>query len=245
MGSISLEAFDSNLRGKYSHWILPSVDICTLPDGFQDQILSGNPAIQTSILLMAKSDSKSWLISAPWDLTFTPESPTDWSLILSLLPHLKKPILIVTAPKCNAPFAFWAKCLTQNTLSPTCVSLRYPPSEISQANQLQQTGIPYSIFFPKLDLMTELQFTKIASILPSSIQQSIQSLDLRSIYRELRGAGASLCLSQVDSRVSTNTSGFQQYNAMWYYPENNEALRLHISELRMILRTVTELLSGP
>jgi len=66
----------------------------------------------------------------------------------------------------------------------------------------------------------------------------MQSLDLRSLYRELRGAGASLCLSLTDSRTGA-------YHSNWFYPEINSALRLHTSDLRMILRTVTERLAEP
>jgi hypothetical protein len=246
MGSISLEAFDANLRGKYSQWILPSHDFCALPNGFQDQILSGTPAFQTTILLMAKQDTRAWILSYSWDMTFIPESPTDWSLLLSILQHLKKPILVVTTPKCIAPAGFWQKCLTSSgvTIAPTCIALR----ESSDASQtLQPTGFPHTIFFPRLDTVTESQFMKIPSSLLPSIQQSVQSLDLRSLYRDLRGAGASLCLSLIDSRFATGSPNqsvqLPSYNAMWFYPENNAALRLNISDLRMILRTVTERLT--
>ena len=81
-------------------------------------------------------------------------------------------------------------------------------------------------------------------MLANTAQQSLSSIDLRSLYRDLRGAGASLCLSFIDSRVPgvfTQSNGSMPlYNAMWFYPEINGALRLHISDLRTILRTVTE-----
>lgn len=228
MSSISLEAFDSNLRGKYTQWILPSQDFCALPGGFQDQILSGTPAFQTSILLMSKQDSRAWLLAYSWDMSFTPDSPTDWSLMVSVIQHLKKPVLIVTTPKCIAPIAFWQKCLVgQNQITiPTCVALRDIQSEAGAY------GIPHSIFFPRLDLITESQFMKIPSSLPASLQTYIQTLDLRSLYRDLRGAGASLSLT--NSPIS----------AMWFYPEINGALRLHTSDLRMVLRTLTERLDS-
>lgn len=234
MGSISLEAFDATIRNKYTQWILSS-DTCTLPNGFQDQVLSGTPSIQTTILLLSKQDSKAWLLAYPWDLTFIPESNQEWSLLLSILQHLKKPILIVTTPKCNAPPAFWHKC---QSMPITLVSLRDSTSE-------PYMGYPYAVFFPRLDTITDTQFMGLQSILPSAVQQSIQTTDLRSLYRELRGAGASLCLSQINSQfTTTNASGtMPSYNATWFYPENNVALRLHISDLRMILRTVTERLT--
>jgi hypothetical protein len=245
MASISLEAFDATLRGKYTQWILPSQDFCALPNGFQDQILSGTPAFQTSIILMAKQDSRAWLLAYPWDMSFIPESPTDWSLLLSVIQHLKKPILIVTTPKCVVPGAFWQKCMTgTNGTTPTGVSLKDLNSDAGT-----QSAVPHSIFFPKLDTITEAQFMKIPTSLMPGIQSYIQSLDLRSLYRDLRGAGASLCLSLTDSRLTTDnfrgsTLGTMlPYSAMWFYPENNAALRLHLSDLRMILRTVTERLS--
>ena len=259
MSSISLEAFDANLRGKYTQWVLPSQDFCALPGGFQDQILSGTPAFQTTILLMTKQDSRAWLLAYSWDMSFTPDSPTDWSLMVSVIQHLKKPVLLVTTPRCIAPAAFWQKCLVgqSQAVIPTCVALRDIGSEAgvqSPGQPLgqplgQPSGIPHSIFFPKLDLITESQFMEIPSSLPASVQAYIQSLDLRSLYRDLRGSGASLCLSLADSRSTDNFRGPNQngtmllYSAMWFYPETNGALRLHLSDLRMVLRTVTERLA--
>jgi hypothetical protein len=248
MNSISLEAFDANLRGRVSQWILPSEELSSLPNGFYDQLISGSAQFQTSILLLSKQDSKAWHLAYPWEMTFIPESNTDWSLLLSILQHLKGPQLIVASPKIQVPQAFWQKCMSFGQgKAPTCVSLKY----ISDSNQ--GTLLPHSIFFPKLDLITDTQFIKIPSIFPLSVQQSIQNLDLRSIYRELRGSGASLCLSLTESRVGvpyTNQVGtFQQngstpsYLATWFYPEINGALRLHLSDLRTILRTVTERLA--
>lgn len=221
MPSISLEAFDGELKGKLSQWnILP--DTYSLPHGFQDQLLSSIPAFQTTILVLSKQESKAWLLSYSWDLTFVPDSPTDWSLLLSILQHRKKPALIVTTPKCQVPAAFWQKCLP----SVTGVMLR----DITEASPIGYP--PHSIFFPKLDSIADTVFIKAA-------QQTIQTLDLRSIYRDLRGAGATLCLSLSDSHVSQVPS----YSALWFYPENNGALRLHVSELRTILRTVTDRLA--
>ena len=241
MGSISLEAFDANLRGRISQWILPS-DICSLPNGFHDQLISGNAPFLTSILLLSKQDSKAWQLAYPWDMTFIPESPTEWSLLLSIIQHLKAPVLLVTCPRLQVPLAFWQKCLTLKTV-PTCVCLR--DLETQTHIQIQNTFLPHFIFFPKLDLLTDTQFIKIQTTLPLPIQQSVQNLDLRSIYRELRGSGASLCLSLTESRFGSFQQNGQMpsYNATWFYPEINGALRLHLSDLRMILRTVTERLA--
>ena len=248
MSSISLEAFDANLRGKISQWILPSEETCSLPNGFIDQLISGSAAFQTSILLLSKQDSKAWHLAYPWEMTFVPESSTDWSLLLSILPHLKGPQLIVTSPKLQVPLAFWQKAMTLGQgKTPTFVSLKYI-SDSTTGNLL-----PHSIFFPKLDLITDTQFIKIPSIFPVAVQTSIKDLDLRSIYRELRGSGASLCLSLTESRggvpYTHQVGTFQQngstpsYVATWFYPEINGALRLHLSDLRTILRSVTERLA--
>jgi hypothetical protein len=241
MGSISLEAFDENLRGRISQWILPS-DLCSLPNGFYDQLISGSAPFQTHILLLSKQDSKAWHLAFPWEMTFTPESQTDWSLLLSMLQHLKAPVLVVTSPKLNVPQGFWQKAMNMPKV-PTFICLKDISAE-------SQTLLPHAIFFPKLDLITDTQFIKCASNLAPAVQQTIKNLDLRSIYRELRGSGASLCLSLIESRsgnMSSITQGSIQqissspiYNATWFYPEINGALRLHLSDLRSILRSVTE-----
>uniref|UniRef100_A0A6C0AMV0 Uncharacterized protein n=1 Tax=viral metagenome TaxID=1070528 RepID=A0A6C0AMV0_9ZZZZ len=243
MGSISLEAFDENLRGRISQWILSSPEICSLPNGFYDQLISGSAPFQTNILLLSKKDSKAWHLAFPWEITFVPESQTDWSLLLSILQHLKSPILVVTSPKLNVPQAFWQKAMS-NPKVPTFICLK----DISSDSQ--QTVLPHAIFFPRLDLLTDTQFIKATTGLGNNpaIQQLIQTLDLRSIYRELRGSGASLCLTMIDSRSGTQSpvqliGSMPNYNATWFYPENNGALRLHLSDLRMILRTVTERLA--
>jgi hypothetical protein len=231
MSSLSLEAFDGNLKGKLSQWILPPNSPCILPDGFQDQILHGPTPFQHNILLTTKQESKAWLVAHPWDMVFTPEQPTDWSLFLSIVQQLKRRTLIMTTPKCRAPQALWQK-----------LSLIQPQVTSAVLTQLQEDNtaycIPTTVFFPKLDHVSESQFSSMVSTLHSSITPYIQSLDLRSIYRELRGAGASLCISLTDSRSTV-------YHSMWYYPEENGALRLHTSEARMMLRTVTERLAEP
>jgi hypothetical protein len=246
MESISLEAFDVPLRGRLSHWILPSRDSCGLPPGFQDQLITGNAAFQYSILLLSKQDSRSWNLSFPWDMTFTPETANDWSLLLSIIGHLKTPLLIVGAPLLQVHNAFWQKCMMLAKVNITFVSLMYPDSANNQISHF-----PMAIFFPKLDLVTDTQFIKMVGGLPTAIQQSIGNLDLRSIYRELRGSGASLCLSLVDSSRTAGTRGVQQngtmpiYNATWFYPETNGALRLHLSDIRMALRTITDGMAIP
>jgi hypothetical protein len=237
MSSISLEALDVNLRGRYTQWILPSADACALPRGFQDQILSGSQAFQTQILLLSKTDSKAWYLCYPWDMTFIPETPTDWSLILSVIQHLKKPVLIITTPNCHAPDAFWAKLLAFPAPTPTCCSL----VALGAHSAGTLLTAPHTIFFPSLQDLSEEDFLKGAQWILPAAKQCIQSLDLRTLYRELRGAGASLCLSQMDARHIPGS--ISQFSAMWFYPEINGALRLHLSDLRSILRTVTERLT--
>lgn len=243
MASISLEAFDGTLKGKLSMWILPSQESCALPNGFQDQVLSG-VTYQTQILLITKQESKAWFLSHSWDMTFVPETTTDWSLLLSIVQHLKKPVLIVTTPKCVAPQAFWQKCQAMQQNAPTCVQLKdlYNSTISVSQNSTLVSVLPSFIFFPKLDSISDTEFMKIPSSLPSAVQQSIQTLDLRTLYRELRGAGASLCLSlTVDSRLTNGSVPF--FSTTWFYPESNGALRLHVSELRSVLRTVTDRLA--
>jgi hypothetical protein len=240
MGSISLEAFDENLRGRISQWVIPS-ETCSLPNGFYDQLISGSAPFQTHILLSSKQDSKAWHLAFPWEMTFIPESLTDWSLFLSVLQHLKSPILIVTTPKVQVPQAFWQKAL-MNAKSPTFICLK----NITSDSQL--TVLPHAIFMPKLDLITDTQFIKATTGFAPAVQALLQTLDLRSIYRELRGSGASLCLSMIDQRLGTQGSvqlvgSMPTYNATWFYPEINGALRLHLSDLRSILLTVTERLA--
>lgn len=237
MSSISLEALDETLRGRYTQWILPTSDICSLPRGFQDQILSGSPQITTHILLMAKTDSRAWHLSFPWDMTFCPETNTDWSLLLSVFQHLKKPLLIVTTPTIRTPDAFWAKCLSMPQPTPTCVALLSPSTSGPGASIIH----PHAIFFPCLQDITEDEFLKAPQSVGSYARQSIQTVDLRTLYRELRGAGASLCLSQGDPRHVPGSA--IHYSAMWFYPETNGTLRFHLSDLRIILKTITDRLT--
>lgn len=233
MSSISLEAFDGNLKGKLSQWILPS-NTCALPPGFQDQIMSGSNPFSTSIFLTSKTESKGWLLAYSWDMTFSPDTPTDWSLILSVIQHLKKPILIVTSPSTTVPQAFWQKCLTGAGII-TCVCLKEisdlasPPSPAVGSPPSQ--GIPYfAIFFPHLETINEAQLTQ--CLLPF-----LKDIDHRSLYRELRGSGASICLSISDSKKTP------QYTPMWFYPEKNSSLALAPSDLRSALVALSERLT--
>ena len=232
--SISLEAFDDSVRGRYIHWIVPHDGPCSLPHGFQDQVLIGSTQFQCHILLHTKQDNRAWLLAFPWEMTFCPETPTEWSLLLSILQHLRKPVLIVTTPTCRVPDAFWAKCLSMPAPSPTCVSLLYATTPSPGASHLQ----PHVIFFPSLQTMAEDEFQKASTCLSAPASNTLQSLDLRTLYRELRGAGASLCLSQIDSRHGPGS--LAHYTAMWFYPEMNGSLRIQLSELRTILKTITD-----
>ena len=240
MSSISLEAFDGTLKGKLSMWMLPNQESCALPNGFQDQVLSGSTPYQTQILLITKQESKAWFLSHSWDMTFVPETTQDWSLLLSIVQHLKKPVLIVTTPKCIVLPAFWQKCQSMQP-APTCVQLKDISVTSLTQNSTLVSVLPSFIFFPKVDSISDTEFMKIPSCLPSAVQQSIQTLDLRTLYRELRGAGASLCLSLNDSRLTNGSMPL--FSTMWFYPESNGALRLHVSELRSVLRTVTDRLA--
>lgn len=233
MSSISLEAFDGNLRGKLSQWILPS-NTCALPLGFQDQLLSGSNPFSTSILLTCKTESKGWLLAYSWDMMFCPDSPTDWSLILSVIQHLKKPILIVTTPNTAVPQAFWQKCLTGAGIV-SCVCLKEIGDLVSStpstlANAPSQ-AIPYfAIFFPNLETINEAQLTQ--CLLPF-----LKDIDHRSLYRELRGSGASICLSISDSKK------IPQYTPMWFYPEKNTSVFLSPPDLKSALLALSERLT--
>ena len=209
-------------------WIVTSSDNCSLPQGFQDQILSGHPNFQTTILILSKQDAKAWLLAYSWDLTFIPESNTDWSLLLSILQHMKKPILVVTTPQCKVPDAFWQKCITQSVPATTCVALRTSAADHSNS-------LPTTLFYPPLQEYTEDEFVKFNQTLHPLLKAGLQTLDLRTLYKELRGSGASICLSQIDSRMG--------YSPMLFYPDITGELRLDVSDLRKILRTVTERLA--
>lgn len=234
--SISLEAFDAPLRGQYTQWIVSS-ETCSLPRGFQDQILSGTPQFATHILLHSKTDSRAWHLCTTWEMTFCPETNTDWGILLSLIGHLRKPVLIVSTPSCKVPDAFWTKVLSSSNPSPTCCALIALGSQAATV----PTAIPHTVFFPGLQDLGEDDFIKGAHGVPTLVRAPLQHLDLRTLYRELRGSGASLCLSQMDARHSVGTS--VHFTAMWFYPETNGALRLHLSDLRSILKTITERLS--
>lgn len=217
MTTISLEAFDGSLKDKLSLWILPS-DSHSLPLGFQDQLLSGTQIYATSVFLSVKTDSKAWYLSYSWDMTFSPETAADWSLLISIFQHLKKPLLVVTSPTLLVPQAFWQKCMTGSN-SITCVALSYIDSK--------PTHIPcYAIFLPILSSINELQLTE-------SLQPFIKDIDHRSLYKELRGSGASICLIKLDSKSL-------QFTPMWFYPEKNTSLQLDTSEIKIILQTISD-----
>ena len=224
MSSISLEAFDGNLRGKLSQWILPSTT-CALPLGFHDQVLSGTTPFSMCLLLTSKADSKAWLLSHAWDMTFSPESPTDWSLMLSVIQHLKKPLLIVTTPKVTVPQTFWQKCLTgAGAVTGVCLK------QISDVNGQAPSMPYYALFFPSLESINESQLT-------TCLSPFLKDIDHRSLYRELRGSGASICLSMSDSKANSH------YTPTWFYPEKNYLLHLPPSEIRAALLSLSERLT--
>jgi hypothetical protein len=156
-------------------------------------------------------------------MTFSPDSPTDWSLILSVIQHLKKPILIVTTPNTTVPQTFWQKCLTgAGIVSGVCLK---EIGDLMQSNAHMQAY--YAIFFPHLETINEVQLTQ-------CLAPFLKDVDHRSLYRELRGSGASICLSIADSKKA------QEYTPMWFYPEKNTSLALAPSDLRSALLALSE-----
>lgn len=214
--TITLEAFEAQLRGTSVLWYLPQRATPQYPAGFIDQIVTDDKPFAKKILIISNATQPGWRLIDDFDLVMRPTTGPDWSVLLTFLNNCTKPALVILAPHAYAP-AVLLQRLPQGT---TFVSLKH----LDEPNASPQTY--QTVLLPQLslDLIPNISFSQLLSI-PNP------SWNVPTVLRDLHGAGASLVASSIGDRLA-------QKQFYWYYTSKNASPSWNLQQVQNILITL-------
>lgn len=196
---VSLEAFESNLRGTISIWYLKDGSPSHGP-GFTDQIYTETPPIQRKILLSGQHSPQAWTVVDSWDIIYKPVSSQDWSIILAILQNQTVPFLVCSTPDLKIPPAFFQK-LNQKPC-PRMTFIVY-----SILGSKDAAGIPaHTCFFPSVSPVDTNQIEQLDTITKSLL--SNVPFNLKDALKDIYSAQAGLVISRLENK---------HYSVYWYY----------------------------
>jgi hypothetical protein len=213
--TITLEAFEANLRGTSILWYLAPHSKPQYPLGFVDQVVTDAPPFAKKILIISQQTPTGWRLVDDWDVVFRPTTGAEWSLVLTYFNNCPKPVLAVLAPSCFVPAALLQKL--NNTV--TFVAFAY----MEDISPNLHMGTYQSILLPplSLDIIPSISFSQLLGI-PSP------QWNAASVLRDLHGAGASLVVSSIGDRLAQ-----KQY--YWYYTSKNQSSCWNLLQVQNIL----------
>lgn len=211
--TITLEAFESQLRGTSILWYIPQKATPQYPPGFIDQIVTDDKPFSKKILIMSPNTPVGWRLIDDFDVIMRPTTGTDWSVLLSVLNNSAKPVLVIIAPYTYAPTALLQR-LPQGI---TFVSIKY----LDESNTSPQTY--QTVLLPQLslDLVPSISFLHHFGI-PNP------SWNISTVLKDLHGAGASIVASSIGDRLV-------QKQFYWYYTTNNQNSTWNLPQIQSIL----------
>lgn len=234
--TITLEAFEAQLRGTSILWYITDHSEPQYPPGFTDQVIADNIPFQKKFLVMGPQTPSGWRLIDDFDCVFRPVTSIDWSLLLTLLTNAGKPILCILAPLTYPPSQLLAKLpttitfvslvyLSNSSTTPTLASA--PALNSSSTNQSIPPSIYQTILLPPLtlDIIPMISF-------PQHFGVSNPSWSIATVLRDLHGAGASLVLS---------TTQTQQKQFFWYYTSVNQLEPWSFQQTKSFLGTLGSL----
>ena len=207
---INLEAFNTNLHGtrilcqgpfpknKYPP-IMDAVE--KLRDPFKKKVLITNATFSFGKMLNLK-----------YDATFQAKDGTDWTMIVTYMTYISKPLLVVVEDVA-IPDGLWAKVPKSTTV-------------INNTSYIVQNIRPYdTIFFAPVEDVGDHIYKQI-----QVHKQSYSQREHKDILHELRVANAAIVWTRVDDEASGSI--------YWYDPVSNQGDSLsnkQMSELFMWL----------
>ena len=201
---VQLEAFESSLKARRIRWFVPPGAPTLYPPGFQEQIFTESPPFQRRILITSPLSSEAWKMTERWDAVLVPQTPMDWSLVLTILLNQPPPSLIITTPETRVPPQIFQKCAMLGLKAPTIVCLQ------TLALPLQPAPITFdATFFPPAKAAEDTLMDAIQASLQSVISgDKLASFSVKDALKDLRGAGAALVVSAIDD---------PEPSLYWYY----------------------------
>lgn len=207
---VQLEAFEAPLRGRKIRWFLSPSHGCTYPPGFQEQCFTESPPFARRILITATNSNEAWKVTDKWDAVLMPTTPTDWSLVLTVILNQPPPSLILCTPEVRIPAAVFQKAAQAGVKAPTIICLQTLQLPIPQA--------PISFdatFFPPAKAVEDTLIDAIETVLPSLLSSDqMRGFVVKDALKDLRGAGATIVVSSIDD----------SYAALyWYYASEGKS----------------------
>lgn len=201
---VQLEAFESSLKARRIRWFVPPAAPTFYPPGFQEQIFTESPPFQRRILITSPASSEAWKMTERWDTILMPQSPTDWSLVLTFLMNQPPPSLVLTTPETRVPPQIFQKCATMGLKAPTIVCLQ------TLALPLQPPPVTFdATFFPPAKAVEDALMDAMQAALQNLISSDkLGSFNVKDALKDLRGAGATLVVSSIDD---------PEPSLYWYY----------------------------
>jgi hypothetical protein len=201
---VQLEAFESSLKARRIRWFVPPAAPTLYPPGFQEQIFTESPPFQRRILITSPASSEAWKMTERWDTILIPQTPTDWSLVLTFLMNQPSPSLVLSTPETRVPPQIFQKCATMGLKAPTIVCLQ------TLALPLQPPPVTFdATFFPPAKAVEDALMDAMQAALQNLISSDkLGSFNVKDALKDLRGAGATLVVSAIDD---------PEQSLYWYY----------------------------
>jgi hypothetical protein len=196
---VQLEAFESSIKGRRIRWFLPPGAPSVYPAGFVEQIFTETPNFQRRILLTHALAQESWKLTDRWDYILQPQSPMEWSLVLTLLLNLQTKTLVVCTPDLQVPSAFFTRCSQLPKQSQA-----YPLPTICYFQTLASPLPPDLIrfdatFYPPAKAVDESLMEAMQLSLERLMSaDKLGSFIVKDALKDLRGAGATLVVSSIE-----------------------------------------------
>ena len=220
---VQLEAFEAPLRCARIRWFLPPGHGITYPPGFQEQCFTESPPFQRRVLLTHHTSSEAWKVVDKWDAVLLPSTPTDWSLVLTILLNQPPPCLVICTPEVQVPQAVFQKCAAAGQKAPTIVCFQNLTMPAPKA-----TITFDATFFPPAKEVDDSMVEAIQHVLPQLISSDqIRNFSVKDALKDLRGAGATIVVSSIQE---------QQASLYWYYA--SESAKRHSDLLSCVIQTV-------
>jgi hypothetical protein len=201
---VQLEAFEAPLKGRRIRWFLTPNHGCTYPPGFQEQCFTESPPFARRVLLTAPQSSEAWKMTDKWDAVLLPTTPTDWSLVLTVILNQPPPSLIICTPEVRIPVAVFQKAAQAGVKAPTIVCFQDLSIPIPQA------PITFdATFFPPARAAEDTLIEAIQTVLPQLVSSDqMRNFVVKDALKDLRGAGATIVVSSIEDT---------QAALYWYY----------------------------
>jgi hypothetical protein len=201
---VQLEAFESSLKGCRIRWFLTPGSPAIYPPGFQEQLFTESPPFQKRILITSEASLEGWKLLDKWDIIMLPTTPTEWSLIVTLILNLPSPCFVVCTPEVKAPQGFFTKCAQIPQKAPTIICFQ------TLSLPLPQASVSFhATFFPPAKAVEDTLMDAMQEALKKLVSaDKLGDFTVKDALKDLRGAGATLAVSSIED---------PEPSLYWYY----------------------------